>query len=75
MFCFQWFERSYGDPFPLSEDISSTHFPITPLLNVEESVWFEEYAHDLNIDGDQDSSEETWQEARSHYEEVFIPYG
>ena len=45
------------------------------LVNVENSVWFEEYTHDLNIDGYENSYEETWQEARSHYEEVFIPYG
>ena len=44
-------------------------------MNVEDSVWFEEYAHDWNIDWGEDSYEETYQEARSNYEEVFIPYG
>ena len=46
--------------------------PIIPLMNVEDSVWFEEYIPDQNYDDDSTSSEEMNEDLGPLYDDIFI---
>ena len=72
LYSFQWFEESYEDPDPLPEEISSMNPPISPLMNVEDSVWFEEYTPDQNYDDDSTSAEEMNEDPGLLYDDIFI---
>ena len=72
LFYFQWFEEIYEDPDPLSEEISSINPPISPMMNVEDSVWFEEYTPDQSYDDDTASLEEMNEELGPLYDDIFI---
>ena len=72
LYYFQWFEESYEDPNPLPVEISSMNPPISPLMNVEDTVWFEEYTPDQNYDDETTSSEEMNEDPGLLYDDIFI---
>ena len=58
IYFFQWFEEIYEDPDSLSEEISQIKPQTSPMINMEDSVWFEEYTPDQSYDDDLTSSDE-----------------
>ena len=65
---FVWF----GDPNPKSEEISFEESPIHPLMNMEDSVWFEDYSQDQDYDDHTTSSEEKYEQTGPLSEAISI---
>ena len=70
---FQWFEEIYDDTDSLPEEISRIEPQISPIMNMEDLVWFEDYTPDQSYDDDSTTSDEMSANPRLLYEEIFVP--